>query len=672
MHSNGATTHYYYATTLFSNSIKTRNLKLGRALHSHLIKTAFILDTFFTNRLIELYSKSNSIHCAQKTFDDLTLKNAHSWNTLISAHCRVGRFDKARHLLDEMPEPNLVSYNSIISSFCRGGFYKEAINVFKGMQKWSHNAVLMDEFTVVGLANTCASLGTLELLRQVHGVALSTGLDFNVVVCNALIDAYGKCGVPQSSYSTFIRMEEKDVVSWTSMVVAYASASQLDDACSIFSKMPVRNVVSWTALITGLAQNGEGERALYFFTRMHDEGVIANDITYVSVLSACADLALIGRGKQIHCHIIRRRNSSMFDNVLVINSLIDMYSKCGDMISPMRLFDRLHKKDTITWNSIITGFAQNGHGEASLGMFEKMVQENDVRPNDVTFIGVLSACSHSGLVSEGLRVVDIMEKKFGLIPRSHHFAILVDLLGRKNRLREALEVIEKAPYGCDRIGMWGALLGTCRVHRDSEIATRAAEALFELEPENTGRYVMLHNIYVTGGRWDDARRIRRVMEELDLKKEAGCSWIEVKNERYVFVAQDIVGCEADDIQELIVSLVNQMKACDYNGQDSDSDSDSDADNSPCQVDHSKMLHELIPLSEKALKKYNEKLSDNEDSDGSEELHLNTSGRAMHHSSAISKSESPEIILISNLCLAISIVCGGLTSILHQTRDGGVL
>ncbi|KAG8383856.1 hypothetical protein BUALT_Bualt04G0057200 [Buddleja alternifolia] len=227
------------------------------------------------------------------------------------------------------------------------------------------------------------------------------------------------------------------------MVVAYASASQLDDACSIFSKMSFRNVVSWTALITGLAQNGEGERALYFFTRMHDEGVIANDITYVSVLSACADLALIGRGKQIHSHIIRRRNSSVFDNVLVINSLIDMYSKCGDMISSMRLFDRLHKKDIITWNSIITDFAQNGHGEAALGMFEKMVRDNDVRQNDVTFIGVLSACSHSDLVSEGLRVFDMMEKKFSLIPRSHHFAILVDLLGRKNRLREALEVIEK-------------------------------------------------------------------------------------------------------------------------------------------------------------------------------------------------------------------------------------
>ncbi|KAI3451570.1 hypothetical protein Pfo_008235 [Paulownia fortunei] len=543
MQSNGATIstndpQNYYAT-LFSNCIKTKNLKLGRALHSHLIKTALIVDKFFTNRLIQVYSKCNSIDCAQKTFDDLTFKNAHSWNTVISAHSQMGRFEKARRLLDEMPEPNLVSYNSIISSFGRSGFFKEAINVFKGMQKRSQNSVLMDEFTVVGLANACASMAALELLRQVHGVANVMGLDFNLVVCNALVDAYGKCGVPESSYWIFSRMEEKDVISWTSSVVAYARASRLEDACWIFNQMPVRNAVSWTALITGLVQNGEGERALSFFTKMQDEGVIANDITYVSALSACADLALIGRGKQIHCHIIRIRSSSVFDNVFVVNALIDMYSKCGEMISSVRLFERLHRKDIVTWNSLITGFAQNGHGEASLAIFEKMAREN-VRPNDVTFIGVLSACSHSD-----------------------HFAILVDLLGRKNRLREALEVIEKAPYGSGHIGMWGALLATCRVHGNLELAIRAAEALFELEPKNTGRYVMLSNIYATAGRWDDARQIRRLMVDMDLKKEAGSSWIEVKNARHMFVAEDMFQHKLDDIKELLLNLVNHMKDVGY-------------------------------------------------------------------------------------------------------------
>ncbi|KAL7102009.1 hypothetical protein ACP275_08G092500 [Erythranthe tilingii] len=517
---------------LFSNCIKTKNLKLGRSLHSHLIKTAFILDTFFTNRLIQIYSRCNSIDDAQKTFDDLTSKNAHSWNTMISAYSDMGRFERSRHLLDEMPEPNLVTYNSVISSFCRSGFHKEAVNLFKGMQKTSRNAVLMDEFTVVGLANACANLAALELLRQVHGASMIMALDFNRVVCNALIDAYGKCGVPKSSYSIFSQMVEKDVV-------------------------------SWTALIMGLAQNGEGERALYFFTKMQDEGIIANDITYVSALSACADLALVEKGKQIHCFIIRNRSSSLFDNVFIVNALIDMYSKCGEMISSMRLFTRLHEKDIVTWNSLITGFAQNGQGEASLAVFEMMVQEN-VRPNHVTFVGVLSACSHSGLVSEGLSFLATMEERYNLIPRSDHYAIIVDLLGRKNRLGEALEVIEKVNYGSSLIGMWGSLLANARVYGNLEFAKRAAEALFELEPKNTGRYVMLSNIYANAGMWDDAREIRRVMEEMELTKEAGSSWIEVKNVRHVFVAEDMSENKLeDDIRGLLANLVAQMKDVGY-------------------------------------------------------------------------------------------------------------
>ncbi|GFQ02007.1 pentatricopeptide repeat-containing protein at1g20230 [Phtheirospermum japonicum] len=524
---NDLQNHY---RTLFSNCIKTKNLKLGRALHSQLIKTSFILNTFFTNRLIQIYAKCNSLDCAQKTFDDLTFKNTHSWNTMIAAYSETSRFENARRLLDEMPEPNLVSYNSIISSFGRNGFYQEAINLFRGIQERNQNAILMDEFTVVGLTNACASLAALELLRQVHGVSIVMGLNFNVVVCNALVDSYGKCGVPESSYRIFSQMEEK-------------------------------NVVSWTALITGLAQNGEGERALSYFRKMQDEGLIANDMTYVSALSACADLAVIGRGKQIHCRVIRVRSGSVFDNVFVVNALIDMYSKCGEMTSSMRLFERLEKKDIVTWNSLITGFAQNGHGAASLAIFSKMVREN-VRPSEVTLVGVLSACSHSGLESEGLRYFEMMVKKFGLTPRSDHCAILVDLLGRKNRLTEALEVIEKARNGSEHIGMWGALLATSRVHGNLELATRAAEALFELEPENTGRYVMLSNIYAMAGRWDEARRIRRVMDEMGLKKEAGYSWIELKDARYMFVAEDMFQPKLDDIRELLRNLVKQMKGDD--------------------------------------------------------------------------------------------------------------
>ncbi|CAA0839468.1 Pentatricopeptide repeat-containing protein [Striga hermonthica] len=545
--------------TLLSDCIKTKNLKLGRALHAHLIKTAQILDTFFSNRLIQIYSRCSSLASAGKAFDDLSFKNTHSWNTMISAYSEAGWFETALRLLDKMPEPNLVTYNSIISNLSRNGFSREAVNLFRGVQRKNRSVVLMDEFTVVGLAHASARLAALEILRQVHSVALVMGLDFNRVVCNALIDSYGKCGVPESSHWLFSRMEERDVVSWTSMVVAYARSCRLDDSCRIFDQMPFKNSVSWTALITGLAQNGEGERALSYFRKMmHANSVAANDVTYVSALSACADLATIGRGKQIHCRLVRTKNGSIFGKVFLVNALIDMYGKCGDMKSSMRLFDRTQVKDVVTWNSLINSFAQNGREEESLAVFEKMIREN-VKPNDVTFIGVMSACSHSGLESKGLAYYDMMINKFGIVPHSDHYAIIVDLLGRKNRLNKALEIIEKAPDGFDRVGMWGSILASSRVHGNVELASKAAAALFKLEPENSGRYVMLSNIYATAGRWEDARGVRRVMNEMELKKDVGCSWIDFRDVRCVFVAEGELSPELEVIGEVILNLLRHLR-----------------------------------------------------------------------------------------------------------------
>ncbi|KAL9229643.1 hypothetical protein vseg_005090 [Gypsophila vaccaria] len=554
-------TNYKQYATLIAHCITTKNLNLGKLLHSHFIKTTLVFDTFLSNRLIELYAKCGLIESARNVFDELPRKNVRSWNNLVSGCCKNGLFHHAHRLLDEMPEPSIVSYNAVVSGLAKHGLYEESMCFIKRMQGL-YSGLFLDEYTIVSGLSSCAVLGAVKLLHQLHVVVLVLGLEFNVVICNALIAAYGKCGYPDLSYKVFCRMSEGDVVSWTSMVAAFARASRMDDAYLVFDQMPVKNTISWTTLIAGFVQDGKGMEGLSLFGQMQKEGVLPSGFTYVAALGACAGLALVEKGKQLHCCIIRSSNiKESLLNLYTYNALIDMYCKCGEMRSARMLFETMPEKDTVSWNSLVTGLAQNGHNRESIALFDRMIAAQ-VKPDNVTFLGVLSACCHTGLLDESMRIFDMMAKH-GLKPGSVHYAIMIDLLGRKNKLNEAMELIERAPGGYDHIGMWGALLAACRVHGNMILAKKAADMLFTLEPSNTARYVMMSNIYAAGNKWDDSCEVRRVIGEKGLKKEAGFSWIEVKNTRHEFVAKDKSHSCQEEIYEVIHGLLDQMSEVEH-------------------------------------------------------------------------------------------------------------
>ncbi|KAJ0976827.1 hypothetical protein J5N97_012301 [Dioscorea zingiberensis] len=539
--------------------IAMKDVNFGKLIHGRLLKSALTLHTLLANRLVDMYSKCGSLNHAQELFDEMPQKNHQSWNTLLGGLSRAGHLQSARQLFEEMPDRNLVSFNTMISSLAHAGHYEEALSLFRQLRTDCIVDAKMDRFTVVAVSMACAGLEDLRAMRQLHAAVIISGLEMNLIMSNVMVDAYGKCGDAEASCSLFDRMESRDVVSWTSLIGAYARANQLEKSCQVFDRMPVRNAVSWTALISGHEQNGHEEAALEFFQKMMEERLEPTPFTLVSLLSACARLGLIGRGAELHGYILRKRIGMNPYNLFIHNALIDLYAKCGDMRSATKVFDEMPERDFISWNSMVTGFAQNGLGDQSLNVFRRMIDEG-VKPNNVTFLAVLSACSHAGLVSEGRRVLGMMEE-YNVVPRPEHYAAFIDALGRKRRLGEAMEFIEslRGGGGMDGVGAWGALLGACQVHGDMELGKKAAESLFVLEPDNGVRYITLSNIYSAAGRWDDARKLRVLMKGKGLKKDPGFSWIEIRSIKHVFVAEDKSHCAMEEIYGMLGLLVDQMK-----------------------------------------------------------------------------------------------------------------
>nr|XP_016511912.1 PREDICTED: pentatricopeptide repeat-containing protein At4g16470-like [Nicotiana tabacum] len=338
------------------------------------------------------------------------------------------------------------------------------------------------------------------------------------------------------------------------LLILYAKAGDLDTAHIIFDKLQFKCLVSWNAMIAGYVQKGMEEVGVSLYHNMKQRGVLPDQYTFASVFRACASLAVLEQGKQAHALLIK---SQISGNIVVNSALMDMYFKCSCPSDGYLVFSKSLERNVITWTALISGYGQNGRIEDVLESFHRMIDEG-FRPNHITFLAVLSACSHGGLVDKGKEYFSLMMRDYGLRPRGKHYAAIVDLLGRAGRLQEAHEFVKNSRCGEHPV-LWGALLGACKIHGDIEMVKLAARNFFDLEPENAGKYVVLSNAYASFGLWNNVAEVRRLMKDSGVKKEPGYSMIEVQRQTHFFYMEHNAHEQTDEIYKLVKNMAGVLK-----------------------------------------------------------------------------------------------------------------
>uniref|UniRef100_A0A7N0ULG8 DYW domain-containing protein n=1 Tax=Kalanchoe fedtschenkoi TaxID=63787 RepID=A0A7N0ULG8_KALFE len=496
----------------------------------------------------------------------------------------------ARSLFDETPSPDTFLYNCMIMSCSKSHHSEVGLSLFLNMRLRKNSVVAADGFTYFLAVQACGKSGDLRVGRIVHAEVSKLGFDSGLIVATVLIEMYAKCDDMESSKrlfdalaepdlvccnvmlawcvrvremkiarEVFEKMPERDLVTWNTMIHGYASLGDIAAAKMIFDVAAERDVVSWSSMIAAYAKSRQSNEALKLFHEMQLANVVVPDrITMVSVLSACGDAGALGMGKMAHEFIVRNKIGI---DLKLGTALVDMYARCGDMDISMRVFNEMNSRDVFAWSAIIMGLGSHGFAEVALHYFSKMIEEG-IKPNDITFIGVLSACSHGGLVDEGRACFRSMAEVHGLSPKVEHYGCMVDILGRAGRLQEAMDLIRAMPFEADAV-VWRTLLGACRMHKNVELAEEAIANLLKLEPLSDGSYVLSSNLYSLAKKWNKVSDIRRMMKNGKIQKVPGSSSIEVNNTVYEFVAGDRSNPKFTDICKMLDEVIDRLKIAGY-------------------------------------------------------------------------------------------------------------
>ncbi|MCL7025303.1 hypothetical protein MKW94_028444 [Papaver nudicaule] len=618
--------NHQWFRNLLRTCILQRDLLTGRSLQALYIKAVIPETTYFSNHFITLYSKCGHLTSAHKAFDQILEPNVFSYNAIVSAYTKESQMNIAHKLFDEIPQPDLVSWNTLISGYADCGEIRPAMGLLSRMREMGLD---MDGFTLSGAITACSE--DVGLIKQIHSMGITAGLNCFVSVGNALLTYYSKNGLLMEAKRIFDEMGFiKDVVSWNSMVVAYGQhregskalglfqemvhrgfavdmftlASVLtaftcvkdlsggvqfhaqliksgfnqnshvgsglidlywkcrngSDAMKVFKEIPRPDLVLWNTMISGYSQNEEfPEEAVDCFRQVLRVGYSPDDCSFVCAISACSNLSSSSLGRQMHSLALKSHIPK--NQISVNNALIAMYSKCASLQDARQVFEKMSEHNNVSFNSIIAGYAQHGHGTESLLLFQRML-EAEVAPTSITFISVLSACAHTGKVEEGRHYFSLMKEKFGIEPLTQHYSCMIDLLGRAGKLNEAEKLVDAMPFDPGSIG-WAALLGACRTYGNVELGVKAANHLIQLEPHNAAPYIMLANIYATVGKWEEYAEIRKNMRDKRVQKSPGRSWIEVNRIFHTFVAEDTSHRQIREIHKFLEGMSEKMKLAGY-------------------------------------------------------------------------------------------------------------
>ncbi|KAF8103188.1 hypothetical protein N665_0188s0139 [Sinapis alba] len=504
-------------TTVLKGCAKLEALKCGKEIHARVLISGVEYDSRLNSSLVNLYAKCGDLRMASSMVDHIGEPDDHSLSALISGYAGCGRVNESRTLFDMKSNRCVFLWNSMISGYVANNMEMQALLLFKEMR----NEAQEDSRTLASVVNACSGLGIIETGKQFHCRAYKFGLIADIVVASTLLDMYSTCGSPNEACKLFSEVKTYDTVLLNSMIKVYFSCGRVEDAKRVFGRIENKSLISWNSMAVGFSQNGCPGDTLEYFRQMHKLDLPTDKFSLSSVISACASVSSLELGEQVFA---RATIVGLDSDQIVSSSLIDLYCKCGSVEYGRRVFDTMVKSDEVPWNSMISGYATNGHGFEAIELFKKMSVAG-IRPTRITFMGVLTACNYCGLVEEGRKLFEAMKLDNGFVPDREHFSCMVDLLARAGYLEEAIDLVEDVPFDADA-SMWSSVLRGCVANGHKAMGKKVAEKIIELEPENSVAYVQLSAIFATSGDWESSALVRKLMREKHVNKSPGSSWAE--------------------------------------------------------------------------------------------------------------------------------------------------